>query len=330
MPACLTHIPYEEALRRTASQRRHLLLGNGFSIIAHPRFRYDDLADEAMKLNPNLKAAFAAAGTKNFEVALQALQGQPEQLRAVRTGLLKAITKVHPYRIDMIDDAEYEACADFLEPFVGLNREELRGWIFTTNYDLLLYWALVKGAARLDCQDGFFDGGQWEAVRLAASSVFYLHGALHIFSERITPRYVEHRKLLWRPSFPLVRQVRRRLEQGAYPVFISEASPRDKLRRLRHSEYLNAVRRRFAKACREEGAALFTVGHSLAEEDDHIVSQIGGGKITNVYVGVFSDWDRERADKLAREWRSARPVEVFTFNTSECSIWTPKDRRRAG
>jgi hypothetical protein len=102
MAARLRSIGYEEALARTRRQRRHLLLGNGFSVAAHPRFRYDDLADVAMSLNPDLKDAFAAAGTKNFEVALQRLEDRPEQAKAVRSGLVKAITKVHPYRIDIL------------------------------------------------------------------------------------------------------------------------------------------------------------------------------------------------------------------------------------
>jgi hypothetical protein len=66
-----------------------------------------------------------------------------------------------------------------------LDRGEKRGVVFTANYDLLLYWVVVRHSAALGCHDGFDQEGYWSGTPSGAQ-VFYLHGGLHLFERAAT------------------------------------------------------------------------------------------------------------------------------------------------
>src|SRR5689334_12717731 len=71
-------LTFQEALRESARySKRHLLLGNGFSIACRPNiFAYGKLYEEAdfSKLSPTAKFAFEALGTQDFERVIKALR----------------------------------------------------------------------------------------------------------------------------------------------------------------------------------------------------------------------------------------------------------------
>ena len=75
-------ISFDEALAELAEVRRHLLLGNGFSIALFPdRFRYGALLDEAdFSGLPEARKAFDLLGTTDFEVVVEALKRAVELL----------------------------------------------------------------------------------------------------------------------------------------------------------------------------------------------------------------------------------------------------------
>ena len=152
---------FNEALKQSEHYgKRHLLLGNGFSLACEPNiFAYGSLFDEAKKtMSKELAAIFAAMGTQDFEEVIRALQhaaaivsaynpklkrtmgrmiGDSEKLKK---DLIQALAGRHPARPNAIADERYFACRTFLGHFVG---ENAGGKIYTMNYDLLLYWALM-------------------------------------------------------------------------------------------------------------------------------------------------------------------------------------------
>ncbi len=69
-------ITFADALAQTDELKRHLLLGNGFSIALFPnRFTYGSLLDSVdFTSYPQAKLAFDALGTTDFEVVIQALR----------------------------------------------------------------------------------------------------------------------------------------------------------------------------------------------------------------------------------------------------------------
>jgi len=84
---------FAEALEHSRLQRRHLLLGNGFSIGVHRAFGYDSLYEDAVARDPSLARLFRPGDT-NFETALEQCEAADE-LR-LREGLIRAVAAVHP------------------------------------------------------------------------------------------------------------------------------------------------------------------------------------------------------------------------------------------
>lgn len=335
----MTPIAFEDALARTAERRRCLLLGNGFSIAAWPDFRYGALATTVAGQNPRIEALFARFQTVDFERVARALLEAQAVLsvhaetaalideigvdyRDLRRLLVAAITRIHPSAPAQLDD-RIEACADFLSQFIGMDRRKaLRGQVFTTNYDLLLYWTLMRRVRGLSANDGF-RGRPLTWARSEAQAIFYLHGALHLFE---TDGVV--RKL----SVPgrLVDTVGKRIQKDDVPLFISEGSSQEKRVRIAESDYLTAASECLAAACDDPEASLFVFGHSLRDEDEHIFEKIVEGAVPEVFVSVRGlDQLEAQAQVLKatelwaakRRKRGGPPLTVFSYDPAEAVPW---------
>ena len=206
------------------AKKRHLLLGNGFSIALRPDiFTYGSLYENAdFSAAPHVKKLFEALGTQDFEVVIKHLQDAARVVEVyrpsavslarrlrrdaavIKDALVTAIAKRHPDRPYDIAPGQYAACRAFLSRF---------DHIFTLNYDVLLYWALMQDevdAFTFRHDDGFRhpeeDPGQpWVSWQQGnAATVSYLHGALHLFDagSAIT-------KYTWsKTDKPIVEQIR--------------------------------------------------------------------------------------------------------------------------
>jgi hypothetical protein len=328
-----TSIPFEKAIARTEARKRHLLLGNGFSIGAHASFGYPRLYDHAVTQDAEFAKLFPQGGGTNFEVALRDARTEHEA-DLIRAGLIKAVAAVHPNRSIDLTAEQGIACRQFLEKFAGRTRPA-PGWVFTTNYDMLLHWVIsaqprTVGSKRqsiLRLHDGFDHVGRWHEG--AEAQIFYLHGAVHVFefpfNERRKAFYTE--MLRYARKRPLLSQVEELLAAGNLPVFVAEGSAVDKIRAQRKWTYLKNAMRRFRVACSESDSVLFTFGHSFGESDSHIAECVAKGLISRVCIGVFSDSDRTRAETLAEAWaaqRSAAGVpdfKVYTFDARQAPVW---------
>jgi hypothetical protein len=333
--AVVVPVDFEEALHRTSAQRRHLLLGNGFSIGVHRAFGYPSLYEDAVLQDPSLRSLFIA-GDPNFETALEGCQNSSDADR-LRQGLIRAVAAVHPEHSLSLTEEQRLNCRDFLEHFVGRRRSP-QGTLFTTNYDMLLHWVLsrqgkapgTKQYSQLKCWDAFDARGEWNPN--GAAQAHYLHGAVHIFERpqfRFPDRtYTQMLRYEW--GRPLLKQVEAELKQGRLPIFIAEGNSQKKKAR-QYGEYLGSAKVKFRTVCRSGlGAALFTFGHSFGASDNHIAEQIGAGTLRDVFFGVFSKEDRVRAQELAEGWIAERrasggpPVNVYRFESEECGVWNKK------
>lgn len=149
-------VSYKAAMAAiTSAKKRHLLLGNGFSIALRPDiFTYGSLYDNAdFSAAPHVKKLFEALGTQDFEIVIKYLQDAAKVVEvyrpsartlarslhrdaaAIKDALVNAIAKRHPDRPFDIENQQYAACRAFLN---GFNH------IFTLNYDVLLYWTLMQ------------------------------------------------------------------------------------------------------------------------------------------------------------------------------------------
>lgn len=321
--------------------RKHILLGNGFSIACRPDiFAYGKLFEQAdfSKISPTAKNAFAALNTQDFEKVIKALRdsskivlsyGGPSALAAflnadadgLRELLVQTIAVSHPAWPGELDEQEYQACRAFLANF---------DTVYTLNYDLLLYWAHMHTPEGEDpsSDDGFrtsqddFDAAYvvWEPDQSHEQNTWFLHGALHVFDSG-----TEIQKYTWsKTGVRLIDQIRDALNKNYFPLFVSEGTSAEKYERIRHNDYLAKAYRSFSSI----QGALFIYGHSLAENDDHYLRCIQRGKVSHLYVGLYGDPDSSgnkfiarRANQLASGRRSRKQLSVSYYNAATAKVW---------
>ncbi len=355
MPDVLT---FQQAIEDSADcAKRNLLLGNGFSIACEPHiFHYGSPFGQAdFSAIPEARRAFDVLGTQDFEIVIRALEqgsalaqiytpgdaaaAQRMALHAAQLKelLLATVAGNHPARPGDIADLRFQACRQFLAHFLA---GPSRGKVYTLNYDLLLYWALMHddnpfedNPADIVTIDGFgadeddpeADYVVWKAESTANhQSVHYLHGALHLYDSG-----AELKKFTWiRSGLPLIEQARAAITSGLYPVFVSEGESEAKLAKVRHCAYLQHSFKSFHSVMNLANQALFVYGHSLAHSDDHVLSRIGRGKGQKVYISLYGDPGSEpnqrivqRAEQIAAMRNYRNPMKLVFFDASSANVW---------
>jgi len=212
---------------------------------------------------------FQALDTTNFETLLDALRiarlvcaqaGHSDvdvqrRYRAIRRALINAVNAIHPNHAN-IPTATLKHIAR------GVREYE---FVFTTNYDLLLYWAVMSIKAS-GFRDYFWgDGSTFDAadtdVTAGCTRILYLHGALHLFRDdlgRTAKRAAEPAGIL------------RAVARSRIPLFVSEGTSRDKLRAIRRSDYLTFAHSAFADC----HVPIVVFGHSLSRQDAHLLAPL--------------------------------------------------------
>jgi hypothetical protein len=345
-------LTFKDALELSAAQpNRHVFLGNGFSrACKNDIFSYDALFDRAnfVSLSSFAESAFDALGTRDFEHVIEALHAAADILSLYRKGeddlcrilqddadglrevLVRTIAGSHPDLLSDISDDSYKACKLFLVNFKK---------IFTLNYDLLLYWAVMRQEIipEIACDDGFRrpESGveqyvTWEIDHNFNQNVYYLHGALHFFDAG-----AELQKYTWsNTGIRLTDQIRIALKEGKYPLFVAEGKTEDKLKRIKHNAYLTKAFDSFSRI----GGALFVFGHSLARNDEHFLKLIEKGRVNQLFVSIFGDPNsatnkkiinralliaKFRADLNAtkRKKKDQIDLDVFFYDAQSAKVW---------
>lgn len=325
----------------------HLLLGNGFSMAYDSDiFSYNALYDFVERLEDDLLSRlFQVVGTKDFEAVmrqldtfgalLEAFGSDDDLLRRVegataelKKSLLDAIKALHPEHVFKVPQEKSDACGRFLRPFL-----ESEGHIFTTNYDLLLYWVLMRNEV-VEAVDGFgrdretpedeyvppedveYSELRWGKYR-ENQVIHYLHGALPLFDTGI-----EIVKEEYDSAHYLLENISERIANDEYPIFVTAGDGRDKLEHILHNRYLTHCWDTF---CNAEGS-LVSFGFNFGENDRHIVDGINratrkGAKVPprlwSLYIGVYSEEDRDRIEKLAAEFT----CKVHIFDAKTAPVW---------
>jgi hypothetical protein len=337
---------YNQAIASIDPLHKYVLLGNGFSIALKPDiFTYGSLYENADFSDiPHIRKLFTALGTEDFEIVIRHLTDTARVVRVYRPGLTRLIAKLeadadvikdvlvraiasrHPNRPHEISRKQYVACRKFLSAFRH---------IFTLNYDVTLYWALMNSEVDdlpLELDDGFRHPDEPDQTYVSwlqanSPSVHYLHGALHLFdagSEII--------KYTWsKTDIPIVEQIRDALEKEKYPLFVAEGKSANKKKRILHNAYLHKALRSFEACCNQARGAIVIYGHSLAENDEHILKMIGKGKVGRLLISIYGD-PQSKANKLIKNnaekivaarsrGRNRYPLEVTYFDAESAKIW---------
>jgi hypothetical protein len=353
----MTLLTFYDAIAEAAERpgNRHILLGNGFSIACRPDlFTYGRLFDEADfdALSVEAEGLFAISGTSDFEHAIEALRISAQVLElypdaeddlisriaadaeAVRVALAEVLASKHPENVGLIEDAEYASARAFLSHF--------NGSIYTVNYDLLLYWTLLQelepeisndDGFRADPDDPEAEWVIWDGYAAHGQHVYYLHGGLHLYDAGSILK-----KITWaRTGIPLVDQIRTALEQNVYPVVVTEGSSEEKLARIEHSPYLH----KGLKSLQNNQGTIFIHGHSLAENDEHVLARIERSKVEFAYVSLHGDPEsetnqaiRHRADlmverreakEVGKQERWRKQLEINFYDADSAGVWASNE-----
>jgi len=338
---------YDELLGSFGSGRKHLLLGNGFSIACDKRFAYPSLFNFACShgLSTRAQKIFDRLGTNNFEGVLRLLEdslwivqhygvtdnaiisAMEDDLQVVKQSLVDAIAETHLEHTNEVEESRKQNCVKFLMPFHN---------VFTTNYDLLLYWVAMQGRIELQEQDGFRPSledpdAEYLVFREHVGGnrgMFFLHGALHLYATE-----GEIRKHSWiRSQKRLTVLIREGLSGGQYPLFVAEGLPERKRQQIQQNGYLSYC---LGKLERIE-KTLFVYGLSLSDNDRHLAHTIADNdKIEHLCIGLYGEPDstvnqaiRQAADTIVRrrkEWQSRfrnyKDLSIDYFDSATARVW---------
>ena len=324
---------------------KNLLFGNGFSVAFDPNiFSYNALAKRINDgQDEDLKRVFKTLGTQNFEVAMKQLKvmGQlVDDLQGdanfknkilqthgrIKQALIDTIVATHPENVFSVQ-GQAESCATFLREFLDervntCGTKIPGGHVFSTNYDLLLYWVVMSQfdhSGERYC-DGFaYEDGNKERLiwgyNKGKQNIHYLHGTLPFFNEG-----GELVKLQYNGS-TLIKNITDRVGADTYPLFVAAGTKEDKRVQISQSAYLQFC---YEKLTQIEGS-LVVVGFGFGENDEHIIDAInkaahrnrGGSRLFSVYIGYFNEKDRKHIESIAGKFQCA--VRLFPSSTAE--IW---------
>ncbi len=334
----ISSLSFSQSLKHSLSfGSRHILIGNGFSIALKDIFSYRSLYEKAdfRKLPVDVRKIFEKYETEDFEKVMNLIshakevigclgyKKEAEQLDSyhhrVRDALVSTLAKIHPPFPNAIAentenvDQKYQACGEFLKSFDKL---------YTTNYDLILYWAIMRGGIK--CDDGFNRKNPqgklyWNKEQLAKQKLYYLHGALHLFNDGL---HVE-KKAFAKEKTPIHKQITQALKKSQFPLFVSEGKSQDKLMKIKRVPYLSSCLESLGQL---EGA-LFTYGFSFSPGDFHILDTIMHSKIRALYIGVRGTLKQKKYRELkayiaqaASNARNKR-LEIYSYDIQSTNVW---------
>lgn len=335
---------YQECIELCGIKKPHLMLGNGFSISLFPDiFNYAQLKEAAKQ--KGLLPLFDLFKTNDYEFVMRKILEAKEVVSLIENEdseiiqrlstkynelsetLIETIAKSHPETPSEISENQYSSCRNFLSNYDK---------VYTFNYDLILYWVYMHFkdnifAGELKCDDGFrsatddIDSIVWEIGAEHTQQLYYIHGALHIYSNSHT---IE--KCVWRNSQQkIIDQVRANLSNGKLPLFVAEGSKAHKKERIHSNGYLA---RSFA-SLKSIGNNLIIFGHSIRDEDDHVFDLIinRNKSLKNIFVGIYGDFDNDANKKILAKisnWENEernkpekKRKNIYYFQSADVNVW---------
>jgi hypothetical protein len=350
-------LTFHECLERAAQHEgnKHILLGNGFSMELNKNtFSYTALHEKALSLlkgedKEKTAQLFNQANSSDFELVLKQINNAINLIKIecpqnteilkklkyryekIRDCLIETISKNHPSRPSEIEDWQYDACQKFIKNFKN---------IYTINYDLTLYWALMHNYIEnsttnfiKEYSDGFSFSQNldetyvvWDIKQGEAPKLQYLHGALHIFDSGD-----EIIKYTWKNTGEaLVDQIKESIDNKIFPIFISEGTAENKISRIQHSSILSKGYRSLSSI----GGTLFTFGFSFSDNDQHIIDAIFNSKIKNLFIGVHQGKipqmlankikeaeKKRRSNKSRKSIARNKDINIEYYNTDTAKAW---------
>lgn len=225
-----------------------------------------------------------------------------ERHEHIRSALLDAVHAVHvPW--DKVPDTTLDRVAEVLVDHRA---------IFTTSYDLLVYWSLMRRP--VDLGDFFwgvcFDINDTE-LHFDRRPLYYVHGALHLIRRRsgTTCKLTRHDRNLLAQFLA---------DPDSEPLFVSEGTADDKMEAIRSSEYLTFVYDRLTRV--EDRLVVF--GQGLGDEDAHVADAIRDPN-RQIAVGVRGQTNEEIIARIGHYMKVLAGAELTFFDATTHPLGDP-------
>ena len=293
-------------------QKAEILIGNGLSCAVWEKFRYLSLYDESRRIpNHPLSDSDIQLFTKweahgNFEKVLNHLLITKKTNEILDQSNNSEIQRLIHERYNNIRNALIEAVKEVHILWTGLRpnvlrsiREEMKNYryVYSTNYDLLIYWAIMSNPNPnpfTDC----FKSHQFDITKTETSEnltrVLYLHGAIHLYRNMGgTEKLVNNSRENILNQFQDLWDI----ENYVTPLFIAEGNSKEKLEAIRRSDYLSFAYSEFQNP--KESLVVF--GHSLGDSDKHLIDAIKAAKIPKIAISMRAKSNNELSMATLRD-----------------------------
>lgn len=315
-------INFDTALNQIGSESCSILLGNGFS---HDYCGYKTLLEKCgLPADAPCRRLFDRLDTANFERIVRALEDASQVEAAygndqeaarlladaeiVRKALIKAIQAAHPTHLEKMMNV-IPACVEFLNPFKR---------VFTTNYDLLLYWVVIKSRGKFG--DGFYhakdaDGFRGPFEEDHRCNVYNIHGGLHLFLRNDG----ETEKRLAGDDGGLEAIAQTIGDDHRFPIYVAEGNAESKQMRISEVPYLKLCFQRL----KESYGCFFVYGSSVGENDAHIYNALFQSRISHLYFCIYDQSELASMDgKLANYQKANRSKIPYAFvDAKSAGVW---------
>ena len=323
------HVGWDEPGHSTI--RPSLLIGNGFSQNIWPGFNYNSLFNRAsqnniIRLADTDMAIFKAFRTDNFEDILRVL-AESKAVSAVLSQDCKLLqrheNRIRKALIEAVHGVHIPPCK-FSEQNRMIIATELKKYmsIYYTNYDLLIYWSMIKYLEYCReyygySENHFFDYF-WSKYnkyfdiqdtgvnnKEQRSGVYFLHGGLHLYKDDIFGGTFKRKN----SGISLLDSFGGN-DTGEIPLFISEGTYIHKLQCIYQSDYLS-----FVFSCfRNDNNPLVVLGHRLGDSDRHIIDAINAHKNRHVAISIRKNGSIRK--KKARFVNALPNVQPYFFDAA--------------
>lgn len=224
-------IAFQAAIQIVKDQQQKLilLLGNGFSIDFDKQIFSQRKIIQGIQDQYSLENEEIYTDNENFEAGVQQISEleslPPEKKQESLKYFIKVLSHSHPKDPDCITPIQFDHCANFLRNFKA---------IYTLNYDLLLYWVIMKEKLNDEFKDGFCKSYlkkenylTWYLDKDGKTNLRYLHGGLHLYQEPKNNRIAKHRYLNGKS---LKEQFVEAIDKKEFPKVVSVQHPKKNLK----------------------------------------------------------------------------------------------------
>lgn len=311
-------ITFQAAIQKAKVQKQKLilLLGNGFSIDFDPKFSQKKIIQSTQDQYP-LEDKEIYTDNENFEAGVQQISElknlPPEKKQESLKKFIEELSHIHPKDPDCITPIQFNQCAKFLSNFQS---------IYTLNYDLLLYWVIMRKKLTDKFKDGFCknrvpitgDFLTWYPYKEGKTNLRYLHGSLHLYLEPKNNRIAKHR---YSNGKSLKEQFVEAIDKNEFPKVVSGGTSQEKLGVINKCNYLSCA----LESLKSADGFLFIHGFNFNPNDEHIIDAIAHSQIEKLFISIHPSNKLKNIHNSIKNIQKIRNVEVTYYHAKTAEIW---------